>query len=112
MTTQLPIQAISPSKFKSVHEVILQKPNLTKVENIGRLAIELAVHTYFGEGVLKSYTISGRLKGYNQLNLEKLLQLRSAVKNIVQSKNKVSDQMFEVMWKNTCLVSISNKCKK
>ena len=112
MTTQLPIQAISPSKFKSVHEVILQKPNLTKVENIGRLAIELAVHTYFGEGVLKSSTISGRLKGYNQLNPEKLSQLRSAVKNIVQSKNKVSDQMFEDMWKNTCLVSISNKCKK
>ena len=91
MTTQLPIQAISPSKFKSVHEVILQKPNLTEVENIGRLAIQLAVHTYFGEGVLKSSTISGRLKGYHQVNPEKLSQLRSAVQNIVQSKNKVSD---------------------
>ena len=32
MTTQLPIQAISPSKFKSVHEVILQKPNLILVD--------------------------------------------------------------------------------
>ena len=38
--------AISPSKFKSVHEIIKAKPNLSK--------IELAMYTYFGLKVLST----------------------------------------------------------
>ena len=100
----------SGHKLKTVNQIITDKPFLKQIDKIGHLTIELAVNHIFGKSVLLSSTISGR--NLNALDPVKLSELKYAVKFVMQSNNIINDDDFNKKWRDVCLPSLANKCKK
>ena len=92
-------QFVSPVKpqFKTAEEVVRQNPQYCNKETIGRLAVLLAKHSFFGDDVLQQ---SGEKL--------RLAEMKCAIRNLVFPIMSVID--FEEVWIK-CLTSIANCCK-
>ena len=72
---------VSPTKYKSKEYVLRVYARYQNQRDVGKLAIALAKHTYFGEAVLRNSTFTGR-NNTNKLDAKKLLSLREDIRSV------------------------------
>ena len=97
---------ISPTKYKSLDEVITLSKDYKNTKDIGKLAIALAKYTYFGSSVMAQSTVTGR-GGTTPLDPIKLQHLQSNIRAIFPL---MDDAEFNKIW-DKCKYSIAGCCK-
>ncbi len=98
---------ISPTKYMSPDQVISTYAKYRNAKDVGRLAVALAKHTYFGRNVLSQSTITGR-GGRSALDAAKLNQLKGNIRSIFP---QLPENEFDKVWEK-CKESIANGCKR
>ena len=97
---------ISPRRYLSADQVMAKYARYKNRRDVGRLAIALAKHTYFGTAIMASSTITGR-GDTTALDPNKLEQLKANIRSIFPT---MSDAEFEAIW-GMCVNSVASACK-
>ena len=72
----------------SADSVLARYQHFKNTRDVGRLAIQLAKHTYFGTFVMSHSTVSGR----NNTTRLKMMEMKAVLRSVFSS---ISDEEFE-----------------
>ena len=103
---------VSPTKYLSAEQVTSMYSRYKNPKDVGRLAVALAKHTYFGPSVMSQCTLTGR-GGTKALDRDKVDNLKANIRSIFPKldQDPESDQKkFSDLW-SVCEESIRNRCK-